>query len=198
MLKAIFKGGDEVISLTGKSMDDVADIMGKTVTKTGKVQIGAGFRLIGKNGDVIATGGRWIDDIPAGAKLINKNAARSNRILRGISKADGDGIRLIPGFGTTARVGFLVGVGGVVWQTLSFTDRLSTELGDTITNYYGGNCAEDDDECIEKGAARLAWTGIAIIGIGAFSLISYFKPKKSSDKVEIKIETDKPEQAVGA
>jgi len=71
------KAGDELVSIQGKSLDEVGQLMGKSVTTNGKLQIGAGWRLVDESGSVLKKGGQYIDDIPAGAKLLDVNKARA-------------------------------------------------------------------------------------------------------------------------
>ena len=200
LVNLFFKTGDEAVDVGAKNLDEIGQIMGVGLRESDNaLRVPRGWRIQEPNGALVKGGGgviKNVDEIPPGSKIVNIATKRNNTTVRAMDK----GIPL-PGFKTTAKLGFAVGVGGIVWNILSFTESVSTNAADTINNFFGANCPPDDEECIANGARNLAIVGFSVIGIGVLALMSYFKPAKkteSSQPVEIKVTTEEKTQAVGA
>lgn len=170
------KAGDELVSIQGKSLDEVGQLMGKSVTTNGKLQIGAGWKLVDESGSVLKTGGQYIDEIPAGAKLLDVNKARAVKGVQAVNTAND--FRFPFSSKTSFRMGVFAVVGYTAWELISFVGAISSTVGDTINNFFGLNCEETDVECQKEASDRLVYLGMGIAAVGAISLFNFFKPSK--------------------
>lgn len=170
------KAGDELVSIQGKSLDEVGQLMGKSVTTNGKLQIGAGWKLVDESGAVLKTGGQYIDEIPAGAKLLDVNKARAVKGVQAVNTAND--FRFPFSSKTSFRMGVFAVVGYTAWELISFVGAISSTAGDAINNFFGLNCAETDVECQKEASDRLVYLGMGIAAVGAISLFNFFKPSK--------------------
>lgn len=179
LLKVLGKGaksGDEIVAISGKSLDEVGSIMGKQVTSGGKLQIGAGWRLVDESGSVLKTGGKYIDEVPAGSKLLKVSEARAVRGTKSLSKSNN--FKFPFSSKTTFRMGVFSVVGYTAWEVISFVGLISSTAEDAINNFFGMNCAEGDSECEEKASNRLVYVGMGVAAIGAISLYNFLNPSK--------------------
>ncbi len=170
------KAGDELVSIQGKSLDEVGQLMGKSLTTNKKLQIGKDWKLVDESGTVLKTGGQYIDEIPAGAKLLDVSKARAVKGVQSVNTANDFN------FPFTAQTSFRMGVFGEVgytaWELISFVGTISSTAGDAINNFFGLNCAETDAECQKEASNRLVYLGMGIAAVGAISLFNFFKPSK--------------------
>ena len=171
------KAGDELVSIQGKSLDEVGQLMGKSVNaNTGKLQIGGGWKLVDENGKVLKTANQTIDEVPAGAKLLNVDKARAVKGVQSVNTANDFSFPFSPK--TTFRMGVFGVVGYTAWELISFVGTISSTAGDAINNFFGLNCAETDAECQKEASNRLVYLGMGIAAVGAISLFNFFKPSK--------------------
>ncbi len=170
------KSGDELVSIQGKSLDEVGELMGKSVTDNRKLMIGADWRLVDESGSVLKTGGQWIDEVPAGAKLLDVNKARAVKGVQSVNTANDFRFPFSPK--TSFRMGVFAVVGYTAWELISFVGVISSTVGDVINNFFGLNCEETDVECQKEASDRLVYLGMGIAAVGAISLFNFFKPSK--------------------
>jgi hypothetical protein len=176
VFKKSAKAGDELVSIQGKSLDEVGQLMGKSVTTNGKLQIGAGWKLVDESGSVLKTGGQFIDEIPAGAKLLDVNKARAVKGVQGVNTAND--FRFPFSSKTSFRMGVFAVIGYTAWELISFVGAISSTLGDVINNFFGLDCPETDVECQKEASDKLVYLGMGIAAVGAISLFNFFKPSK--------------------
>ena len=178
------KSGDEVISLTGKSLDDVGGLMGKQVSLKGNLQMGSNWRLKNNLGKIV-TGSdgkpiKYISEVPEGSKLVKLSDARNVTATKHISLIQNGSA--FPSIKTSSRLAGVAVIGYGAWQLISIIGSISTPIEDAIDNFFGSNCEEVDIECQEKSARNMTYLGLGVIGVGAISLLSLFSGNKKSSK----------------
>ena len=144
-----------------------------TARKSGFVDT-FGQHSMGKSGSIFDPLRQSHKTQKTSAKVARNRADTLNRGVTIVNAAED--IKLM---GLIKWSGFAV-IGFTAWRAISLIGVISESAEDTINNFFGINCAENDIACQEQGAKNMLNTGLLVAaGIGGLIVLSL---KKDSQK----------------
>ena len=209
------KAGDEVLIGAGKSIDELPDLLKgmnpkytsnnafitKTGSNKGNLHLPSGVKVQTANGKILAKpkSGYTPAQLGDGWSIVDESLIFAANVTTNVGKASVWNTaalgKLVPGMKTTTNLGWLSVVGGSTILILYPLYSLSSNLTETINNFFSGD-SDSDGVPDEKGARNQLLLGGAVICLGLYSLSSFFSSgKKSSGEkqvVEIQVKGDTP------
>ena len=165
----------------------------------GSYRIKKGYKLVTKNGNQVTRGGKAVRTVGGtgkavpwkeGYKVVRTGSAlskaeKSTRLAK-VMKASRDTLSNIPipGMRTSLNLAGFAVVGFGLYKTLSIVGTFSDALEETINNFYGINCDDDDTQCQTQGAKNMLATGV--LGVVVIGGVAYYmlKPKKEASSTK--------------